>query len=262
MITEIHQSHVDSFLRCAMQFFYRHILGEKRPPGIPARRGSGAHKAAEKNHLQKKDTHVDLSAEELSDIAADEYLRLVKYQGVFISKAEAPDKTEEQRLLGIGLDQTVGATRLYAESIAPKIDPAIVEEKITAFLPGWDLPIAGTMDITDHAGHIFDLKTKGKTVRQEWADRQIQPMFYSQLYFEHPGEWPTSFRYQLMIANKEPKYVELVTHRKPSGMKRIEPIVEVMMRCIESGLFPPTHYENWICSSKFCGYYQKCKYGK
>ncbi len=260
-LTEIHQSHLNMFLRCARQFAFRYVEDLIIPPGIAARRGSATHKAAEKNHISKKKTGADLPADELVDTATDEYKRLIENKGVFISKEKASDKSEQDRLIAEGLDQTVGATRLYADVIAPKIEPDLIEEEIVAQLDGWDLPIGGILDVTDPRGNIMDLKTM-KTKSQFWADRELQPIFYSLLYKNLTGKWPAAFKYELMVPNKTPKHIELITQRKPEDLKRIEAIAEVMLKCLETGLFPPAHPSDWICSPAYCGFFNQCPHGK
>jgi len=74
----ITQSMLGMFLRCPHQFERRYLRGEIIPPGIAARRGSA--------------THEDLPVGDLRDAARDHYVRLVKEEGVFISKDQLPEK--------------------------------------------------------------------------------------------------------------------------------------------------------------------------
>ena len=88
----ITQSMLGMFLRCPHQFERRYLRGEIIPPGIAARRGSATHKAAQINHEQKLHTHEDLPVGDLRNAARDHYVRLVKEEGVFISKDQLPEK--------------------------------------------------------------------------------------------------------------------------------------------------------------------------
>ena len=142
MIDSIHQSTLGMWLRCGEQFSRRYLEGEIIPPGVAARRGSAFHKAAEINHRQKIVTREDLPAEDLKDAARDEFVRLVKEEGVYLTKEERPAKA---RLLNEGLNQAVSACEVYRKDVAPKIVPKEVERRYQDDI-GVGLPLVGTVD--------------------------------------------------------------------------------------------------------------------
>ena len=170
----ITQSMMGMFLRCPHQFERRYIRGEIIPPGIAARRGSATHKAAQLNHEQKLHSQADLPVGDLQDSARDHYVTLIREEGVFIPKEQLPDK---DKLLAAGLDATVRLTALYRESLAPAIQPLLVEERMTCEA-GLGLPLQGTIDVftTDH--WLPDLKTADKSKGPKDADYSLQLTFY------------------------------------------------------------------------------------
>jgi hypothetical protein len=127
-IEAITQSMLGMFLRCPHQFERHYIVGEIITPGIAARRGSATHKAAQINHEQKLHTQEDLPLGDLQDAARDSYVTIIKKEGVFIPKDQIAEK---DTLLAKGLDAAIRLTTLYRMSLAPAIQPFLVEEKMT-----------------------------------------------------------------------------------------------------------------------------------
>jgi PD-(D/E)XK nuclease superfamily len=160
------QSMLGMFLRCPHQFERRYLRGLIIPPGISARRGSATHKAAQINHEQKLHTQEDLPLDELQDAARDSYVRMIKEEGVFIPKDQIAGK---DTLLAKGLDAAIRLTTLYRESLAPAIQPILVEEKMTMEV-GLDLPLQGTIDVLTADHWLPDLKTADKSKGPKDAD--------------------------------------------------------------------------------------------
>ena len=255
-IKAIHQSTLGSWLRCGEAFRRRYIEGEIIPPGIAARRGSGTHKAVEINHRQKIKSGVDLPLGDLKDAARDEFVRLIKDEGVFIPKEQL---SEKDKILNEGLNQTIQATEIYRGEIAPKIQPVRVEERITVDVPGIALPISGTLDAEDDKGFIQDLKVM-KRKSQAAADRDPQPGFYYLLRKGLTGEWPAGFKYQLIIPNKTMLHEEITTYRNMAQIKILFRYIEQFLNDLKTGSFKPADPGHWLCHPEWCGFYRDCKY--
>ncbi len=256
MITIIRQSMVGMWLRCPEAFRRRHIEGDIMPPGITARRGSSAHKAAQVNHRQKIKTGLDLPLDDLKDAARDEYVSLLTNEGVYIPKAQL---SEKKKILNEGLNEALQATAIYHREIAPKIQPVSAEATIEADIPGIPLPVRGTLDCEDADSFIQDLKVM-KRKNQDWADREIQPSFYYMLFRAAHGRWPRGFKYQVVIPNKEMVHEELVTTRDMQKLKVLFRIIDAFLKDLKSGNFKPADPASWICDPEYCGYYNSCQY--
>lgn len=258
MIEFVSQSILGQHTRCPEQFRRRWMEGEIIPPGIAARRGSGAHKAAEINHIQKVISGEDLPVGDLQDAARDEYVRLVRDQGIFIPKEDLPAKN---RLLAEGLDTTVRLAKLYHDELAPKIQPAPgwVERRVYMDV-GLVVPLAGTLDVATVDGHLPDIKTAAKATPQSVADTSLQLSLYSALYAHESGKWPDQISLEVLVDAKVPKLVSLLTTRGPKDFAQLMLRIKLMLAQIETGLFPPCDPSAWICSEKFCGFALSCKY--
>ena len=252
----ITQSMLGMFLRCRHQFERRYLRGKIIPPGIAARRGSATHKAAQLNHEQKLHTKEDLPVGDLQDAARDHYVKLVKEEGVFIPKDQLGAKDQ---LLAGGLDAAVRLTKLYRDSLAPAIQPALVEERLTLDA-GLDLPIQGTLDVLTVDNWLPDLKTADKSKGAGEADHSLQLTFYAGLVAHATGKWPERISLEILVNNKEPKLQSLPTKRDPEDWANLRLRIQLMLAQLRVGLFPPCDPGVWVCSPNWCGYFWTCKY--
>jgi hypothetical protein len=252
----ITQSMLGMFLRCPHQFERRYLRGEIIPPGIAARRGSATHKAAQINHEQKLHSKADLPVDDLQDAARDHYVKLIRDEGVFIPKDQIAEKDS---LLAKGMDAAIRLTKLYRESLAPAIQPLLVEEKMIIDA-GLDLPLQGTIDVLTADHWLPDLKTADKSKGAEEADHSLQLTFYAGLVAHQTGGWPQKISLEILVNNKEPKLQSLPTIRGPEDWGNLLLRIHLMLNQIRAGLFPPCDPGAWICSPQWCGYFWTCTY--
>jgi hypothetical protein len=247
---------ISMWSHCGEAFLRRYLQGEIMPPGIAARRGSATHKGAEINNKQKRLTRTDLPVSDLKDATRDEFMKLIKTEGVFIPQE---DISRKDQILNEGLNEALSAISIYHSQIAPKIMPSSVEEQLSCAAPGISLPLAGTLDLQDEDGYIQDLKVM-KRKNQAWCDASIQPSFYYLLKRGQQGNFPKGFKYQFIIPNKEMVAEELSTYRTMGDMKRLLMLLDLFERDLKAGIFKPADRSDFLCSPLFCGYWKTCKW--
>lgn len=257
MIDSIHQSHINTWLRCGVQFERRYINGEIIPPGVAARRGSAAHKGAEINHVSMIEKGEILPLDVLTDATRDEFVRLVKEEGVFIPLDQ---KSEANAILNENMNQALSAIGKYHEVIAPSIKPIAAELKITVDI-GLPLPIAGIIDCVEEKT-IRDLKIRGKATNQQTADAGLQPSFYYELFRAQYGDYPAEFIYDEIVPLKtKTSYNPITTRRNKATQERWRHYLKAFLRDLDAGIWRPADPGSFLCSPKWCGYYQTCPYG-
>lgn len=257
MITEIHQSMVNTWLRCGIQFERRYMNGEIIPPGVAARRGSAAHKGAEVNHINMISTGKILPLDALQDATRDEFVRLVKEEGVFIP---ADQKSEANAILNDNMNQALSAIEKYHEMIAPTIKPIAAELKISADV-GLPLPISGVIDCVEEK-RIRDLKIRNKATNQGNADSELQPSFYYELYKAHFGKYPEVFIYDEIVPLKtKTNYNPISTRRNQATQERWRHYLKAFLRDLEAGIWRPADPAHFLCTPTWCGYYSSCAFG-
>lgn len=256
MFNEIHQSMISSWDLCAERFRRRYIDGEIIPPGIAARVGTGCHKGAEINHLQKINTGKDLPVSDIQDAARDGYMKSIQ-EGVFFAPDEA---NTAKKQLSEGLDDTVRLAKVYAESVAPLIIPIMAEKKLSVTIQGIELPIVGTLDVYTADKWLPDLKTASSKWAQDKADSSPQPTLYRELIKEETGFYPEKMSFEILVKNKTAVHQSIETTRDESDLEALKKRINLMLLMIEKGIFPPADPSGWSCSPKWCGFYFSCSY--
>ena len=148
--------------------------------------------------------------------------------------------------------------------VSPHLNPVEVEKKFKVQVPGITRPLAGRMDIDEHY-RLGDLKTSGKKWVAGRAQEEIQPTFYTYVHEAETGIRPI-FDYHILIARRgkygpttqdyQPIHLE-ITDRDYRALKAK---LQIFEDALQKGVFLPALPTSWWCSSKWCNYYQICKY--
>lgn len=271
MITELTQSMINMISKCAAQFENRYIKGIIIPPGVAARKGSSVHRGAEYNYRHIIEKGVPAPADEVQDVTRDEFLKLIKDEGVWLSDDDLPDKT---KILATTLDEATSASQFYHLYFAPEDkEIAIVEKRLYADI-GVGIPISGKPDVVSD-GRIPDIKTTSKRWTDERIDGDIQATMYRILCRENGiGELPFYFRFLQNMKNPpkdngriwDPKTGvcgecrEAV--RTPDHEEALKSRIVVIKKMLDAGDFPPSYSDTWWCTPKWCGYFKMCPYAK
>ena len=267
---QLHQSHIDMLYKCGVQYEFRYVRGIKSPPGVAALAGSGCHKGVEVNMLHKLHHDGELAAlEDVQDASRDDVLARWDREGVHL----APEERErgENVLCGQTIDRAVAFATLHYNAFAPKIMPVGIEQPWVIELPELPMDLAGRFDLLE-AGRLRDTKTSGKYLVQGDADNSLQLGVYSLAYSVlHGGQAPDISMDALMIvagrARKDGtpgkatvKAESFPTRRTPEQLEAVQQRILNAIECIERGVFLPAAPDTWICSEKWCGYADRCRY--
>ena len=271
MIDSLTQSSVNQFFKCGVQFEFRWVRGLIIPPGIAARKGSSVHRSAEHDYRAVIDSGKPAPEDEVADMTRDEFVRLCKDEGVFLS---AEDKADKDVLLGAALDEAVNAAKFHHRRIVPqKKKIALIEERLHADV-GLPLPISGKPDLVAD-GVLDDLKTASKRWPSGREDQEIQPTVYRMLLRKNGyGDLPAQYTI-LTNMKKAPKDDALLWDdetmvcadiRQAPRDEQDEAVLlrrmEMMTQMLERGDFLPATTGAWWCSEKWCGYASICPYIK
>lgn len=238
---QIDFSAIDTYLRCAKQFYFRYIQGIKSPPAIAMIEGTSHHKAMEVNNRNKKDKSKDLKPQVLTDVFIDTFRERVK--GAKDIKWEGDDENRIHTRAKILHTE-------YINHLAPKIKPVDIEEHFEKEVSFGKL--YGTIDLTDKK-RVYDYKTTGKSKSQSEIDNNLQLSLYS-----HAAEKPEVAIIQF-VKTANP-YVGLLPAKRSKGDVRWAlRVAESVSGAIKAGQFPMTSPTGWQCSERFCGYWGICR---
>ena len=254
----ISPSRVNTFLKCGEQYRRRYIEGDVIPPGVAMIRGTSVHVAAEKNYIPKIESKVDLPKADIIAIAADTFDKKIKAEGVHLNDDEK--SIGKKKVLGEGKDVTVALAGLFADELAPTIQPKLVEHKVRISLPKSSHDLLGIIDLVDDEDYIRDLKTSKKKKSQFDVDSDFQFGFYPLIYKAKFGKFPKGIKIDTLLAQKTPKLQTIETTRNKADYQALLARVNVTIDGIKTGVFAPAPTGSWWCAPKWCGYYKTCPY--
>jgi len=256
MIDHLSPSQISMFSRCGEQYRRRYIEREIIPPGIALIVGGSVHKAAEHNNRQKVESKVDLRVDELRDVAATEFSTRLQIDGW---RKESDDDD-----IGKGKDRAILLTDIYAERIAPTIQPVLVEQAADIPLPDSPVVVKTILDVADANGIVRDLKTASRKKPQADADTNTALSWYSISHRILTGDWPKGMALDVAILTEGGKadYQHLPTTRSEVEINSALAKAWNMIEAIKRGVFiPRTRADgNFLCSRRFCGYAPTCRY--
>ncbi len=256
---KISASRIGMYTLCGLSYYNREILGLIKPPGIAARIGTATHEAIEADLKHKMDNQVLLPSEAIADIAGDALDKVLAEGGVHLTEDESAntDKT-----FGSAKDQSIKCAMAYHEQVAPRVHPTGVEVAFGAKLnDNWRL----TMHIDClELGRIRDTKTAATVPKEMKQSHYQQLLTYATGVYINTGELVDEVIVD-MIPKLKKKAIKVTTFRaKPTiqAMNAQMQHADLVTKAIDAGVFLPADPDHWICSAKFCGYYNECPHGR
>lgn len=246
---------ISMFLRCARQWSFRYVEKLKVPPSGAMKMSGVFHSTAERNYRQKAETRADLPIDEQTDFFSTLWDDELQREEVIFEEGEDA---------GTLKDTGVAVVKEHHSKIAPVVIPQsaeAVEEKILLPLiskeTGISYELDARIDLTDINGIIRDNKALGRLPNQNDVNRDLQLSTYALAKRLQTRKPETALALDIVVKNKTPKAVTLVTERTREHLQLHLNTVGHIAKAIQAEAFPrnPT---GWWCSAKFCGYYARC----
>jgi len=242
-------SQLGTWNRCQLQWFFRYVEGIKSPPAVAMIVGTGCHAGIEAN-LTAKMAGQSMAFEEVGELSRDAVRREWG--------KEAPSDGADPNALADATDQAAGLAIVHARDAAPEIVPIALEQKLEVDFPDYDFGILGYIDVLED-GRIRDTKSAGKKPSAGAADSGDHANQLT-LYSLATGIPDVVLDY--LVKNKTPTYERRQgTPRHAGDYVQLLDRFQRMYDGIESGVFAPAEPGHWVCSPKFCGYWDRCEFG-
>jgi RecB family exonuclease len=259
MKMQLHPSGLTMMANCGEQFRRRYIEGQRRPPRASLVVGTAVHAAVERS-LAPVLTGDDLPpVEAVEAIAADALAAEWQREEVVLDDDETVEGAR-----GSATDKAVRLARLHRLAVAPSIRPTALESRWVLDLDGYDFELAGTIDIVDQGlgGEIVrDTKTSGKRPAASTADESLQLTAYALARLHTGGALPESVALDYLVDSARGPFSEtLASQRTEADFAPFLERVSEAVRAIEAGVFMPASPDSWVCSPRWCGYYDDCRY--
>ena len=257
-ITRLSPSGLRLLQLCGEAFRRRYVEGQRTTYGTPVVIGNATHDSAEVDLTLKVDEGSLMVDEAVPDIASDAFERAWSNPEFELDADQAQAKA---KVKADSKDLTIELAKLHHQTLAPVIQPALIEERLDIEVPGFPLRLVGYADVIETDGAIRDLKTRGKRPRQQDVDDDLGLALYAMGVEVAHGTRPPSIGLDVLVKTKTPTAVsvfgEPATNHEPL-LRRIERAALV----IEAGAYLPAEPGHWKCSEKFCDYYDDCPWGK
>jgi hypothetical protein len=253
-------SRLNMMLRCPKQYEHRYVDGVIAPPGVALIVGKGTHRANASDLLNKMDSGSLLDTEQVKAIAADATKREWDAQEVALDeeeKAQGADKVK-----GEAVDRSVVLASIYHDDIAPAIEPTGIEEKFVVPLPNGEDELTGFIDVNTET-KIRDCKTTAKSPDAEAAAKSLQLTGYIWADWERSGHAAIKGGSldHLVTLKKSAKSISQDTTRTVEDFERLHARLDLAAKTIAAGIFAPCDPGQWCCSSKWCGWWNRCEFG-
>ncbi len=244
--------------RCARQYMYRYVEERVQPPVIAMIRGTAVHHGAEVTHRKTIETGTPMSIEEASQEVADK----------FEDGSEDIEDWEDEDP-GRIKDRTINSFQIYYEQAVPKIKPLRVEHCFAQFIG--TVPVRGIIDLVDSVETdtptvdddpdnppMVEVVSDLKTTTRKWPEQKLR--HEPQLTFYAIVENTERVRADFVLDQKSGvKYVPARSIRTVTDKQVLVEDVEEVVYQIKMGHFPRCDPTSWVCTPRFCGYYERCR---
>ncbi|RLC87685.1 MAG: hypothetical protein DRJ03_05260 [Chloroflexi bacterium] len=237
-------SQIQTFLRCQRMWALRYVEGLKIPPPGAALIGSLTERALEVA-LQPV---LEGKRPEPLDVVEDVFAEGFKEARDLADwRDDKPEKLFEDARV---------ALRGYHKKQVPKLRPVALQERRSKFVAPAGMEVVGIADLRE-AAKIVDWKTsKRKVSTQRSRAYAVQLHTYQAL-------WPQSEGlelHNLVLGREEPLILPVEAEEDPERVWalfwQVKTGIEIALR---TGVFLPASLDHWICSPKWCGFWDVCQ---
>lgn len=244
------QSSIDTFLRCGKKYEFQHIRGIRMPTPSYFTVGHAVDAGANANFAQKIESKTDLPVADVLDVVATE----------FDKEAKETDWTDVDP--GEEKDTAIACATVLHEQVAPKIQPATVQEKFDLQLD--DYTLTGTMDLTTQDDWVRDTKTSSKKSAYG-VHGQLQPAMYDLAFEALRGRRANGFGFDIAIKKNSVKSgvsaeIQTIEGRVTNEDRTfLLSAISSVHKAIQAGVFLPASPKAWWCSAGQCEFWFMCK---
>lgn len=247
----IRVSSLNSFLDCSAKFNFQYIEKIQTPGRISLAFGTSIHAALKKNYAEKVFSKKDLSIDEITSEFSDNY-------DAEISNLES---FKEDEPLSFVKDSGIELLTKYQKDIAPRIQPLVVEQKISIDFQNMPYLLNGTLDLIDEDEILIDHKTTRKRFKMIPGSYKRQLSGYKFLANSIKLKI-RSQRIDLLMAKSADTNTSI--RHLPVEVDEIEFLKTfiVVSDAIKKGVFYPNR-NSLLCNKKYCSFSNECekKYG-
>lgn len=252
---------------CGERYRRKYIDGVKEPQSSNLTHGKLVHSMVEEMLRHKMRTADIMTLEEINDTISDVISE--KLAEVVLWDPKIPDREVLEA-------SARGLVKLYHEQRLEHAMPKAVEVRVSGMLNG-KVPFRGYIDMLEgnpmimgdytpqdesaslvphHSDSVRDLKVTGKKYGPHQVENALQLTVYAHLMgVDHVG-------YDLLVETPKKRvqsFVQQSSVRSPQEKQHGCDVIEGVASAISEGCFPKADPESWVCTRKWCAFYDQCR---
>jgi CRISPR/Cas system-associated exonuclease Cas4 (RecB family) len=249
-ITSLSPSMVNTYRICPRRFFYGEVAQLPYLPGPDLAFGASFHETARENYWQKRESREDLPI----DLLTDFFCKDLEYKDVDWS-TKSRDAAKDEGVISI---------RSYMQKIAPGIQPERVEHSWTWRREG-KVTISGKTDLIATGGGIRELKTTGKQLDGYKSGKpkpkeghSFQVATYVAARREETDRPDIQGQLDYSVRGKD-VVCSIPMNFNGDLSQSVLAAFDDVVGWIEREAWPPSRHGNYLCSRKYCDYWNQCE---
>ena len=255
------QSRLGMLARCGMQYYWRYVEGVIAPPGVAMLVGGATDAAVTKDLQTKIETGALLADDQVEDVAAEALKTRWLAEPPILDNGER--EMGETKAKAEAIDRSVALALLHHQELAPDLRPKYVQRAWRIVVEGQPYDVVGYIDVQEQDGTIRDTKTKKTSPAKGLAHQDLQLTTYAAAKLVIDGALPEKLTLDFLISLKRgPKLMVQETVRNMDQVRAFLAWIERAILVIQSGAFMPCDPTSWMCSAKWCGYFDRCPFGR
>ena len=233
-------SQINTYQRCPRQFYYRYVRGLKIPPSGAVVVGKATHEAI----AYDLTNYMNSRLHEPIDVIEDVYASVFQE---YESGADWREEKPEEAFKG-GLN----ALKLYFQDYIPLVVPESIEDEFEITLDGLGCCIKGVIDLVDaHENAVIEHKTS----KRRFDNSRLKS---SQLSLYAFAKKRSKIGINVLVRTQTPKIQIMRDNISEERIYRALSDIYLIAEAINKLSFPPAQHDSWVCSEKWCGYYEIC----
>lgn len=271
----LHQSTLSLLSKCGMMAKFYVVDGIKQPPTLPAVVGTAVHDATHANLAHKREFAITMDSDDLWELAGERFDATCDGEAPKLADDEKDDPKaarHEARELARRL------AVLHSVKIAGDIDPVELEVQLRCSVAGFDYDLQGTIDVVAEdvldpndiakpgvvVTMLRDTKTSRSQMTKEDVRDSVQLAMYTLLWKAHTGQHVRRVALDVLQKTKNGAAYSL----EDDATLNFQPLllrIEAAAKVLDTGAFmpvDPSGPSGWVCQPRFCGYYDRCPFGR
>jgi hypothetical protein len=243
----IRVSSLNSFLDCSAKFGFQYIDKIQTPGRISLAFGTSIHAALKKNYAEKIFSRKDLTPDEVISEFSDSY----------DSEISNIEKFADDEPTSFVKDAGVELLTKYQKDIAPRIQPKIVEQKISVNFADMPYQLTCTLDLIDEDEILVDHKTTRKRFKMIPSGYKRQISGYKFLANKINLNIKSQ-RIDLLTAKSADTNTEIRHLQIETDETEFLKTFIVVSDAIKKGVFYPNR-NSFLCNKKYCPFWNECE---